>query len=106
MFASVGFKLAETKEYLDSIGIPENAKFIIITDKAPNGGLYFINRPGWNIPDTSESSLSKLKSCINSADYILYTDKISPTFDYGTFVGENNGIVLHKVKSINEQTAH
>jgi hypothetical protein len=98
-FAIIGYKLSGTRHYLDSLGVSENAKIIIITDQTPNGGLYFINRPGWSLRDTSEASLIALKNYIRQgADYILFTEKkyINNSFN-GVKIGEENGILIYKL---------
>lgn len=100
VYANIGSELAKTRHYLDSLGVSEKAKIIILADQTPNGGLYFINRPGWNIRDTTENSLSELKNSIKKgADYIIFTDKkyIYKGFT-GTKTGEENGRLIYKLK--------
>jgi 4-amino-4-deoxy-L-arabinose transferase-like glycosyltransferase len=101
LYSSIGYKLAGARNYLDSLGISENAKFIIITDQTPNGGLYTINRPGWNLRDTSEASLTTLRNYIlQGADYILITDKKYTIIGYlGIKIGEYKGIQIYKLKN-------
>ena len=101
IYAIIGNKLSGTRNYLDSIGISENAKMVIITDKTPNGGLYFINRPGWSICDTSESSLIFLRNYINQgANYLLLTDRNYYTKGlFGLIIGEDKGIVIYKLQN-------
>ena len=101
LYANIGSELAKTRHYIDSLGISEKAKIIILTDQTPNGGLYFINRPGWNIRDTTKNSLIALHNSIKSgADYIIITDKkyIFKGF-IGTKIGEENGILIYKLKN-------
>jgi 4-amino-4-deoxy-L-arabinose transferase-like glycosyltransferase len=91
--------LAETRNYIDSIGISDDAKFVVMTDATPNGGLYFINRPGWTLKDDSEASLLLLDSYINQgANYILFTDKKYVNTAITSYkVGENNGVLIYKL---------
>ena len=100
-FAAIGLRLAGTGHYLDSIGVPENAKFVIITDQTPNGGLYFIRRPGWNIRDTSVSGKMELENYIGrGADYILFTSKNHITNSFqGIKVGEEKGNFIYKLST-------
>ena len=101
LYASIGNKLSTTKHYLDSLGVSENAKIIIISDNTPNGGLYFINRPGWSVSDVSEKEVSLVNNHINEgADYIVFTDKkyIYKGF-IGIKIGEENGILIYKLKN-------
>ncbi len=98
LHSSIGTKLADSRKFIDSL-VPENAKVIIVTDQTPNGALYFINRSGWNIRDTSEKSKADIATYISQgAQYILYTDKkyIDDSFE-GKKIGEEKGIVLYKL---------
>ncbi len=99
-FASIGNKLSTTRPFLDASGIPGDAKFIIVADQTPNGGLYFINRPGWSLKDTSDISKAALRNYIGEgADYILFTGKedLVKNFD-GIQAGEHNGILIYKIR--------
>ncbi len=98
-FAMIGRKLSGTKEYMDSLGISRNAKIVIITDQTPNGGLYFIDRPGWNLKDTSDVSKEVLTNYINQdADYLLFTSKDHLIKNLnGIKAGEQNGILIYKI---------
>lgn len=99
MYANIGYTFSKTRHYMDSLGISENAKVIIIADHTPNGGLYFINRPGWSLGDDSESSMAAVNDYIQKgAEYILFTDQkyIYKGF-IGTKIGENNGVSIYKL---------
>lgn len=101
IFSSIGFKLTDTRDYLDSLEVSQQAKFIILTDQTPNGGLYFINRSGWNVKDTSQTSLNAISSYINQgADYLLLTDNqfINHQFK-GSLIGEKDGIRIYDLKN-------
>jgi hypothetical protein len=101
MYASIGDQLSTTRHYLDAIGVSKNAKIIIISDNTANGGLYFINRPGWNVSDTTEESLKAVNNHIkDGADYILFTDKKYLYKGFiGIKIGEENGILIYKLKN-------
>lgn len=101
LYASIGDKLSTTRHYLDLIGVSKNAKIIIISDNSLNGGLYFINRPGWSVSDVSEAEVRLVNNHINEgADYIVFTDKkyIYKGF-IGIKIGEENGILIYKLKN-------
>ena len=101
LYASIGDKLSTTRHYLDLIGVSKNAKIIIISDNTLNGGLYFINRPGWSVSDVSEAEVRLVNNHINEgADYIVFTDKkyIYKGF-IGIKIGEENGILIYKLKN-------
>ena len=96
----IGISLSETRGFLDSQDIHEDARFIVMNDKTPNGGLYFINRQGWSIPDSSENSFKKLNEYILlGADYILTVDEPhSKILKAGELIGVNQGVYLIKIK--------
>ncbi len=99
-FANIGFILSDSKKYIDSLGISTDAKFIIYTDITNNGGLYFIDRPGWCVPDTSEASKKLIKQFIHEgANYILCTKKENNINCFNVFkVGEKNHIEIYKIQ--------
>ncbi len=99
-FSKIGFLLSDISQKTDSIGIAKNSTFIIFTDQTPNGGLYFINRSGWNIPDNSENSLKKLERCIQlGADYLLCTENSNILFENNyEKVFKNDKITIFKIR--------
>ena len=102
IYANIGFTLSHTRHYMDSLGISKNAKVIIIADHTPNGGLYFINHPGWSLEDNSESNMATVNDYIQKgAEYILFTD---PKYIYkgfiGTKIGEDNGVSIYKLQKV------
>jgi 4-amino-4-deoxy-L-arabinose transferase-like glycosyltransferase len=81
-FSKIGDTLASARSLIDSLGIPEHATFIIYTDKTPNGGLYFINHPGWNVEDPAKAGLEKLEQYIRlGADYLVSVEPTDPGFE-------------------------
>lgn len=105
MYAVIGHQLSGTRQYLDSIGIPGKAKFIVVTDQSPNGGLYFLNRPGWNVIDTTQAGRTAIRNYIGQgADYILFTDKKYVDMIDAKVVraGEDRGILIYSISSGDE----
>ena len=103
----IGWQLDNSEDYINSIGINDNAKVIVIQDYTPNGSLYFLNRRGWTLSDTSEINLKNLQDYIQEgASYILLTNN-----DYlknntinnlvGDIVGEYNDITIYYLKDLN-----
>jgi 4-amino-4-deoxy-L-arabinose transferase-like glycosyltransferase len=100
-FTIIGQKLSGFRYFLDSLEVAQQAKFIILTDQTPNGGLYFINRQGWNVKDTSEASLEAIsRYIIQGADYLLLTDNqlINHQFK-GRLIDEKDGIRIYDLKN-------
>ena len=101
IYSSIGFKLTGMRVYLDSLEVPQNAKFVILTDQTMNGGLYFINRPGWVVKDESEVSLKVIEKYINQdLDFMIVTDSITlnPKFKCKK-IGEKNGNLIYKFEN-------
>ncbi len=74
VISEIGFVLRDSKAWIDGLGIPDDAKFIVYTDLSPNGGLYFIQRPGWNIRNNSAREVNKIDRYIAAgAEYLLDT---------------------------------
>ena len=63
--------LENIENRIDSIGISPNAKITVIPDYTMNGSLYYLNRFGYTIGDTTDVNLPKF--CAKS-DYILILD--------------------------------
>ena len=100
IYGNIGFELSGTRQYLDALGVSKNAKTIILSDNTPNGGLYFIIRPGWSVSDTTEGCLKNIDRYIEKgAEYIIFTDKkyIYKRFK-STHTGEENGIWIYKLR--------
>lgn len=75
LYSNIGKQLDKADGYIDDMGILDNATFIVVGDKTPNGSLYFLNRRGWTIPDLSPKSLFMFKSIpLDKADFIILTD--------------------------------
>lgn len=74
-FANIGLQLLNARDYVNGLGISNDAKFIVIKDYTPNGSLYFINRRGWTLSDTTASQLKEMQSYIQEgATHLLLTD--------------------------------
>jgi hypothetical protein len=65
-FASIGSRVAGIDKFLDSLGIRRDTRFVVLPDHTMNGGLYFINRPGWIIYDSSHTSIMNLRKYISA----------------------------------------
>jgi hypothetical protein len=95
-FSIIGVQLANTRTFLDSLGIQNDTKFVIFTDRSPNGGLYFIRKKGWSIADTSEIGASEINTYKNEgARYLLNTHPNSNIPEqYGVLIGTHDNIGL------------
>ncbi len=74
-FGNIGMQLLNARDYVNGIGISNDAKFIVLKDYTPNGSLYFLNRRGWTLSDTSASQLKEMQSYIEQgATHLVVTD--------------------------------
>jgi len=69
--SKIAYQLEFIENKIDSIEISENAKILVISDYTMNGSLYYLNRFGYTIGDTSDIRLPKYYL---ASDYILITD--------------------------------
>ena len=95
-FSEIGFVLQGFDQKLDSLLIPQEAKFIIYPDETRNGGLYAIKRKGWNISgyDTSFGNQISRYRAIGAA-YLLTTKRID-SLPYGK-VYEGDGVSIFEL---------
>ena len=102
LFSVIGVKLSGTREYLNEKGVPGNEKVILVTDLTPNGGLYFLDHPGWNLRDTSGLSMQYLRNYMTEgAGIIILTDRnylqnSELVKCLGKKIGEKNQIMVFK----------
>ena len=69
--SKIAYVLEDVERKLDSIGISKDAKFLVAPDYTMNGSLYYLNRFGYTIGDTSNFNLVNY---YEKSDYILITD--------------------------------
>ncbi len=95
-FDEIGMVLSNARVSIDSLGISQKAKIIVFTDQTPNGGLYFLNRKGWNITDTTESNIKKIDEYKNlGANYLINTTNLN--FNY-LKIWENGKVIIYKIE--------
>lgn len=102
LFSVIGDKLDGSCQYLDEIGVSRKSHVVLLTDLSPNGGLYFLDRQGWTLKDTSFKSMQTLGYHIfNGAEVIILTDRNyleNPNLvkQLGVKLGEQNNILVYK----------
>ena len=107
MIDIIGWQLDNSEDYINSIGIVEEAKVIVIQDYTPNGSLYFLNRRGWTLSDTSDTDIKNLHSYIQEgAEYLLltntqYLNNNSINLVVRDIVGEYNDVTIYNLKNLN-----
>ncbi len=103
-FSKISQLIHENKEAIEKLNFPQQSKFIIAPDPCPNGGLFFLDRMGWNIGKKEDITVGKIDYYRDlGADYLLLVsddseflsiDEISSEL---TFKGK--GIEIHKLKN-------
>jgi hypothetical protein len=91
--------LENIESKVDSIGIPKYAKILVVPDNTMNGSLYFLNRFGYTIGDTTSQNLSKF---YGKSDYILISDSavlqnIKSKFGLQQSILKYRGASLYKI---------
>jgi len=98
-----GKTLVDGKKILDSLGIPKNARIILLPEHSPNGGLLMLNRTGWTFPDTGKKSIKEFWYSVKSGGkYLICSDTtllknktINNRIDIKIF--ENNNYKIYKL---------
>ncbi|MCD6017468.1 MAG: hypothetical protein K0S53_589 [Bacteroidetes bacterium] len=67
----IAYVLENSDAKLDSLGIPENAKILVVPDFTMNGSLFLLDRFGYTVGDTLNSNMA---SYFSKSDYILISD--------------------------------
>ena len=94
-YSKIGTILNHTREYIDSLGICKDAKIIVFTDKTRNGGLYFLDRKGWSIKDSTVKNIEKIDEYkTRGAQYLINTTTMH--FDYQK-VGTHNAVSIYSL---------
>lgn len=69
-YSIVNYRLKGVSVYLDSLGVKNNSKFLVIGDNTVNGSLVFLNKQGWVYKDF-ENYVDKVNNAFAKADYLL-----------------------------------
>ncbi|HQQ13045.1 MAG TPA: hypothetical protein PK855_07775, partial [Bacteroidales bacterium] len=102
MFTKIGFLIQENEKGIEKLNLPLDAKFVVAPDLTPNGGLFFLNRMGWNIEKAEDITFAKIKSFKDlGADFLLIDDSsISQTADleaFGKLIFKGKGIEIYSL---------
>lgn len=101
--SATGLLIEQNKRKIDALKIDSSAKFIVAPDLSPNGGLFYLNRMGWTIQDTSEIRKKVLLDYIHlGAQYLFLAtenpEKIAIGKDLGEIILQDKGFALFKLK--------
>lgn len=96
----LAYELEEIEEKIDSLKIPDNAKILAIPDKSMNISLYYTNRFGYTVEDSTSQNLTKY---YQKSDYILITDSnftltLEKKFNLNKSILSYRGSKLYKIQ--------
>ena len=107
IYSQTGLLINENIKNIQNLNISPLAKFIIAPDLCQNGGLFYLNKSGWNIEKTEQITLKKIKKYKNKgAEYLLLASTENSILQIGEKSGKlifkNNEISIYKLnKDIN-----
>lgn len=101
-FTKISLLIDENKEMIENFNFPIDSKFIIGPDLCQNGGLFYLNRMGWNILKEEEITIDKINHYKDlGADYLLLISdehKFLPTNQIdGELTLKGKGIEIYKL---------
>ena len=85
---------------INKLNIPNKARFIVAPDPTQNGGLFFLNKEGWNIDKIENIKLDTILSLKNQgASFFLINDQKQQinSDDFGVLIYEVDGIKIIKL---------
>lgn len=91
----IGFKLRGADKFLDSVGIEKNKKFIVLGDESFSGGLFFIKRKGWCVPNLEGHNMSFFEDKLGKADYLIITCAQKNNFHKKEFFPYSNKVIYY-----------
>jgi hypothetical protein len=88
-YSRAGLLINENYESIKKLNIDSKAKFIVAPDLCQNGGLFFLDRSGWNIEKSHQITLEKIKEYKNQgANYLLLVSSDESIILLGEQLGE------------------
>lgn len=88
-YSRAGLLINENDESIKNLNLDSKAKFIVAPDLCQNGGLFFLDRSGWNIEKSEQITLEKIKEYkIQGADYLLLVSSDESILALGEQLGE------------------
>jgi hypothetical protein len=87
-YSRISFLIKENIEEIKKLEIKKDAKFVIAPDLCQNGGLFVLDRMGWNITHLEYLTVNKINSYKSSgAEYLLLATDEEKVIDIGRATG-------------------
>ena len=102
--SKTSFLIDKNSKAIEKLNIPHRAKFIVAPDLCQNGGLFFLNRMGWNIKEEKDIVIDKINHYQDlGADYLLLISDEHAFLQTNNITGElilkGKGIEIYKLKN-------
>ncbi len=103
MYSKTGLIIYENKDEINKLNLSVDSKFIVAPDLCQNGGLFFLDRKGWNLPE-DHISIEKINNLKNKgANYLLLATEdrniVSKGDSTGILIFEGKEIYIFKLSS-------
>jgi hypothetical protein len=100
-YSKTSFLIQENRVGIQRLNLKKDAKFIVVPDLCPNGGLFFLDKMGWNIASPEDLSVDNLRFYKNSgAEYLLLADDeqvVDLWGNIGDLIFKGKGISIYKI---------
>ncbi|NQY74928.1 MAG: hypothetical protein HRT90_09235 [Candidatus Margulisbacteria bacterium] len=105
-YSRMSFLIEDNQDEIMELNISDNSKFIVAPDLCQNGGLFSIDKMGWNIEKQKDISTSKINHYkYQGAEYLILTSTDQELLDIGNTTGkiilEGKGINIFKLNTAN-----
>ncbi len=107
-YSVAGLTVEKNLPAIEKLGIPADAKVIVAPDRCQDGGLFFLNRMGWNLrkeEDITPEAIASLKQ--EGAGYLfLVSDKaelLETAKGAGTLIFRGKGLSLFRLETGNAE---
>ena len=103
-FSRTGFLIQENSRAIEKLEIPDDSKFIVAPDLCQNGGLFFLDKMGWNIEHPENISISKINFYRDlGAEYLLLATNEKQIINIGKATGDlifkGKGISIFRINN-------
>jgi len=103
-YSRIGFLIKDNLEGIEKLKISADSKFIIAPDLCQNGGLFYLDKMGWNIENPGDISVSKVNHYSDQgAEYLLLATLEEQILDIGYATGdlifEGKGISIFRISN-------
>ena len=99
----ISYLIQKNSIEIDKLNLPNDAKFIVAPDKCQNGGLFYLDKEGWNIEDPQNITHAKITVLKEAgADFLLVENSIGleKQEEFGQIIYRGDGINIIKLQEL------